>query len=61
MHGNWTLAAQMTDDSWSCAKNEGGARLQVEMKVGDWNKEQLEAEVQSHDDIIAHTVMQRMP
>ena len=43
---------------WSFTKNEGGAR--VEMKVGDWNKEQLEAEVQSHDDIIAHTVMQRM-
>ena len=27
------------------------------MRRGDWSKEQLEAEVQAHDDIIAHTPM----
>ena len=41
---------------WSFTKGEAGAR--VEMKKGDWDKEQLYAEVQSHDDIIAHEAMQ---
>ena len=40
---------------WSFTKGEAGAR--VEMETGDWNKEQLDAEVQAHDDIIAHTPM----
>ena len=44
---------------WSFTKGEAGAR--VEMKRGDWNKEQLEHEVQfhdGHDDIIEYTAMQ---
>ena len=30
------------------------------MMGGDWDKEQFQAEVEAHDDIIAHTAMQRM-
>ena len=37
---------------WSFTKCEEGAR--VEMMVGDWNKEQFQAEVEAHDDIIGH-------
>ena len=41
---------------WSFTKKEKGAR--VDMRVGDWDKEQFEAEVQAHDDIISHSAMQ---
>ena len=41
---------------WSFTKCEQGAR--VEMMIGDWNKEQFQAGVQSHDDIIGHRAMQ---
>ena len=42
--------------SWSFTKSEEGAR--VELMSGDWSKEQFTAEVEAHEDIIAHTAMQ---
>ena len=41
---------------WRYTKGEMGAR--VEMCKGDWDLAPLEAEVQAHDDIMAHTAMQ---
>ena len=41
---------------WCYTKAEGGARL--DMRKGDWDKAALKAEVEAHDDIMAHTAMQ---
>ena len=41
---------------WRFTKSEAGAR--VEMRSGDWNKEQLQAEVEAHEEIWTFSPMQ---
>ena len=42
---------------WSYTKAQAGAR--VEMYQGEWDKVALTAEAQAHEDIMAHTAMQK--
>ena len=41
---------------WNYTKAAAGARL--DMYTGDWDKASFQAEVQAHDDILAHLAMQ---